>query len=373
MAGAPAGFADLMNRKYDILQQNASSESALREAQAQGITGALGSENALRNAQAFSATQQGKTLAPLADASIDATRAGIGQTQAQTGLIGAQTGLVGAQTGEIGFNTFAPASDAELLNHRYQMMTNQNFGLNTGNGLPSSSLTPVTGSLGTDNGYKKIKPIGNTTTPGYAAGTASVPEKGTSMNKGQPQVAPPMDAGPMHMTLHDVMAHALGTLHAAGGATTVSPAPAPGQTITSGTWTPPNANPPQGQNQDLRAKMGFGVKAAGGATAISAKGGATKVPGKGAPNVDSVPATLAPQEAVLNQGAADHLGRGTIAALNALGAAKMAANGQAPATPPSPHGMMAPARGAPPKTAAKAPAKGAPPIKAKVAAKGGKK
>ena len=46
-------------------------------------------------------------------------------------------------------------------------------------------------------------------------------------------------------------------------------------------------------------------------------GGATVVPGQGSGNVDKVPAMLAPHEAVLTHGAADALGRGKIAALNA--------------------------------------------------------
>jgi hypothetical protein len=51
--------------------------------------------------------------------------------------------------------------------------------------------------------------------------------------------------------------------------------------------------------------------------------GATKVPGKGSGMVDKVPAMLAPGEAVLNAGAAEHFGRDKIAALNAIGHAKM--------------------------------------------------
>lgn len=51
--------------------------------------------------------------------------------------------------------------------------------------------------------------------------------------------------------------------------------------------------------------------------------GTARVPGKGSPKKDTVKAKLAPGEAVLNQPAADHLGRGLIAALNKMGAAKM--------------------------------------------------
>lgn len=51
--------------------------------------------------------------------------------------------------------------------------------------------------------------------------------------------------------------------------------------------------------------------------------GATAVPGQGTGAVDKVPAMLAPHEAVLNRAAADMLGRGVIAALNASGARQM--------------------------------------------------
>lgn len=51
--------------------------------------------------------------------------------------------------------------------------------------------------------------------------------------------------------------------------------------------------------------------------------GTARVPGKGDPRKDTVPAKLAPGEAVLNKPAADMAGRGLIAALNKLGAQKM--------------------------------------------------
>jgi hypothetical protein len=52
------------------------------------------------------------------------------------------------------------------------------------------------------------------------------------------------------------------------------------------------------------------------------KHGKTRVPGHGDSAKDSVPSMLAPGEAVLNTEAADHLGRGTIDLLNAIGLAK---------------------------------------------------
>lgn len=51
--------------------------------------------------------------------------------------------------------------------------------------------------------------------------------------------------------------------------------------------------------------------------------GTAKVPGKGSGKVDTVPAMLAPGEAVLNKGAAEHVGRDAIKQLNTLGQLKM--------------------------------------------------
>jgi hypothetical protein len=54
---------------------------------------------------------------------------------------------------------------------------------------------------------------------------------------------------------------------------------------------------------------------------LHATQGANKVPGKGPSTVDTVPAMLAPREAVLNEHAADLIGRDKIAAANAIGVA----------------------------------------------------
>lgn len=53
------------------------------------------------------------------------------------------------------------------------------------------------------------------------------------------------------------------------------------------------------------------------------KKGTARVPGKGNGKTDTVPAMLAPGEAVLNKAAADGMGRGLISALNKMGAKKM--------------------------------------------------
>lgn len=101
--------------------------------------------------------------------------------------------------------------------------------------------------------------------------------------------------------------------------------------------------------------------------------GISKIPGKGDGTVDKVPAILAPGEAVLNKGAAEHVGRGLIDHLNAVGAAKMgmaappqklakgtskvAAKGKGPAITPEMLQMLMQPQGAAPQGA---PQQGAP-------------
>lgn len=69
-----------------------------------------------------------------------------------------------------------------------------------------------------------------------------------------------------------------------------------------------------------------------------------QVPGhQSGPPVDTVPAMLSPGEAVLNRGAAEHVGRGVIAHLNQIGLMKMQPGGQPPGTMPPAQAGAAPA------------------------------
>lgn len=136
-------------------------------------------------------------------------------------------------------------------------------------------------------------------------------------------------------------------------------APGPGMIgPNAGTWGQPTPN------QDLRSSI------MGNPSAITTKryeAGTNKVPGQGDGTVDKVPAMLAPGEAVLNKGAAEHIGRDKIAAVNAVGHAKMMAEkGAAPAAMPgkqpmAPGAPQKPAGKPAPSPAMKPPAKGAAP------------
>lgn len=92
--GPPPGFAQALQRKYDILQQEADANSLMKQAQA----------NQLR-------VQTG--LAPgLANATIDRSTAATGLDQARTGLVGQQTRALRALDAPAGADV---ASFARLL------------------------------------------------------------------------------------------------------------------------------------------------------------------------------------------------------------------------------------------------------------------
>ena len=93
-------FADLINRKYQILGQTAQSESDLRAAQAGQIRGATAlapGEAAAREAQAFGTAGAETGLGGYYSALGGATTA---RVPSEIGLTSAQTGLAGAQTAE---------------------------------------------------------------------------------------------------------------------------------------------------------------------------------------------------------------------------------------------------------------------------------
>ena len=114
-------------------------------------------------------------------------------------------------------------------------------------------------------------------------------------------------------------------------------------------------------HQPISPAPGAGY-ACGTSNAHNYAGGTDQVPGQGTGAVDKVPAMLAPHEAVLNAGAANHVGRHLIDVLNALGAHNMAMAGNAPQPGPQDMPQPAPGRGMPApkgKAASKAPVKAA--------------
>ena len=217
MAGPPAGFEDFLTQKYNIQKQEATNRGNLENAQAGAITGALGTENALRAAQANETNTRTSTLQPLAQSSIASTQAGIGETQARTGLYNTQSHVAGLD--------LYPVNDT-IAHVFHAGMTNAN-----------SAFRPQT-----DDGSQPVTTQNNVS----------------------------------------ILDHF--------------------------------------------------------------KAGTEKVPGKGTGKVDTVPAMLAPGEAVLNKGAAEHMGRGNIKQLNQIGLAKMG-SGVGGKGMPAPKGVQKHAQG----------------------------
>ena len=205
-------FADLINRKYQILGQTAQSESDLRAAQAGQIRGATAlapGEAAAREAQAF------------------------GTAGAETGLGGYYSALGGATTARV-------PSEIGLAGAQAAAARGQ-AGESTARTQPIPGLPTLTGS-----------------------GFGGSPSPNPSLLNDNPEN------------------HAMGTsrINAMNGQTSV-----------------PGKMPPKGQNTDV------------------------------------TPANLTPGEAVLNRGAAEHLGRDVIDVLNAIGNIKMQGDKGAVSTP----------------------------------------
>ena len=388
MAGMTGAFADALDRKYANLESNTQGENRLRDAQAQDITAQTGANIAAKQAQARATNAQADTTKPLADASIALNQSQVALQRQQGQLYGAQGGLFGAQTNQINEGFQSPSLPA-LFKYHGETVGNQ-FPDGGYGGIPASDTTITTPHLsaGTSEvkgptmaaplpppGVAPVQPMGQPmVTPlldhmhgivhhamsalhasmsepnvAHYAGGGSVPAPGQTTSNGswegpQPTASTPAPSTPTPTLGTDLRAR-LFPVKAAGGMSNV---PSPGQTTSNGSWegpqpttstpSPAMGSPSPTPNADLRAKMGYGVKAAG---------GLDKVPGKGNPGVDKVPAVLAPGEAVLNAGAANHMGRGAIAALNALGAHAMAAQGTPPMQTPPGGGAPQPMGGPP--------------------------
>lgn len=78
-----------------------------------------------------------------------------------------------------------------------------------------------------------------------------------------------------------------------------------------------------GEGAGSSSRLGSLFDDTSGAGRLTFSHGTERVPGHGSGHVDTVPAMLAPGEAVLNRAAAEQFGRGNIAQLNAAGARQM--------------------------------------------------
>jgi hypothetical protein len=233
------------------------------------------------------------------------------ETQAQAGLYGAQSGLYGAQA-DVAHADLAPASQAlqAAVMNRIQQHQAAQWGLpGFGDGMGQPQADP--------NAPVETRPNGPT-------GSKLI----TFPGKGLPASQPAAPATGQPAT--NFAAPGVGSYAATAASPSISTLP------------PADPNDPN----DPRNKQPIHYSTGG------------IVPGHGSGAVDKVPAVLAPHEAVLNAGAAAHLGPHLIDVMNSIGAHKMAMEGNAPQVQAQQSGP------------AQAPGKGMPAPKGKPEAKG---
>ena len=295
-------FTSMLQNKYHIQQQEADAR-----------TTSAGAEANLANARA-KIEIPGQAALSQAQASHfnEQTRLAGMQAQSQAGLQGAQADYYGSHAA-LNRNELMP--DPNLNQALIALHEQMRQYWTPGGGLPpyGQQAAPATGST----------PAATGSTPAAAPATGSTPAA--------PRVAEPAGS---NWTAPQTARTALpGYNHTPSAATVASP------------------------NYTDLTDLGKGLRYSD---------GTAQVPGKGPGNVDTVPAMLAPHEAVLNAGAAQHVGPHLINVLNALGAHKMAVEGHAPQPGPQDQGppQAAPSgRGMPAGKSAKG--KGAPPAKGK--------
>ena len=275
MAGPPAGFDELINRKYNIQQQQANAASNLQDTQARLMPGEAAARNNLLGAQAYQTRQQGDQVAPLAGAQIGESQARQFQTRQQGNLLGTQNQVEGLR-----LQPFPTDVTDYLFN---------NFHTGTSDVISHEHAGAIWDQ------HPKVQAH-------FARGTPNAgPPKGHA--RAMVGNAQKGKGGGLAAILPALMA-------AGGGGQGAAPGGAPGGAPAPGGMAPP-----------MPGGMGF-------------FGGTAKVPGKGSGNVDKVPAMLAPHEAVLTHGAADALGRGKIAALNAANPPGGSPKPKIPSAPP---------------------------------------
>ena len=296
MAGPPAGFEDYMDQKYAGINRTSRAQANLANTQASVMPGEAQARNTLLGAQANQTNQQADMVKPLAQSQI-------GEASARGGLYGAQA----YQTGQQG-NWVAPLAQASIGESlgRVGLMGAQsneanaagrNYDATAGN--TAASTNDLYGPGGDAMGSAYGRGMGYGFRPGFSHGTDDVVT---------------------HEHAHAIHAALLARKGAGGPPAPGGPPKGHAQAMV--------ANSQKGKGGGLAAILpalmaaGGGGGAPGGAApqmpgGMGFFGGTNQVPGKGSGNVDKVPAMLAPHEAVLTKNAANALGRGKIAALNA--------------------------------------------------------
>lgn len=299
MSGA-AMMSGWLGTKYGIAQQNATSERLRTEAGAR-----------LANAQADRV--QNPYVSPSEKAQAELANAQAANLKENSGADSVLSQLLGASLDTLGI----PAPGAGL-----------------GGGMPKRpGTTTQTISIGPTSPFAIGMPGGGLSTPTRAGTPLSTPALAPA-----PVSAPGGVPSTQPKAVDDLYGHLYGKPGYASGTANVQPtAPVDNRTTQQKAEDAAKAGAAVGTAtggpmfkafgfmrdlNDVATKLGF----AAGTESVPAKNfatGTSKVPGKGSPAVDTVDAKLAPGEAVLNQPAANMMGRGLIAALNKLGAQQL--------------------------------------------------
>jgi hypothetical protein len=310
MANLPPGFLEALATKYAVLDRDSKARSGLEDAQTAQVAPNAAAQRAVQAAQIGQIQAQTDTIGPLAQSQINQGYANIGETQARGGFFNAQSEGV-----RHGFN---PAIDDV-----YRDFARSVGGLpegdrsGTGNatgGAPTTQQNEYSVTDPQNAAWRKFRPNngnGIMNTDGMVPGAYSPSGSGITLIGGD-QTGPNPFKYSKGTTSVPVPPKGKGMPGYAEGTRSV---PAPGQTVTTGSWEGPTPAPPATGNQLARA-AGLPPRVPRPQTY---KRGTTKVPGQGSSKVDTVPAMLAPREAVLNEHAADLIGRDKITAANAAG------------------------------------------------------
>ena len=300
MAGPPSGFEAALANKYDIMRQETNARSNLYNTQAQVMPEQVAAENQLRLAQANLTGQEAGQVAPNAESArrLQGAQTG-GEYARSTGQnISNQTnaallrpiGAIGARAlfnGLTGYNALANPTPAPGGSDVGGSGTLGNMQTVTYGANAPTDPFQRRDQMGRAPNADSAAPLFDSSVGTYKKGTSNVPAKG-----------------------HARAAMANAQKGKGGGLAAILPALMAAGNGSAGGGTPmPGAMPP--------APGGMPQAPGGAPGPMGFFGGTAQVPGKGSGNVDKVPAMLAPHEAVLTHGAADALGRGKIAALNA--------------------------------------------------------
>lgn len=318
----PAGFGGALARKYDILQQqaNAATRTAISnanntDAQTEQVAANAMSQRRLQGSQAGLYGAQAAEIAPDAQSRRDLESAQANQTRQQAAYVGpladAQIGEQGARSRYYGQEGMAGLLNADA-NSRNANTNASSVGLTA-----QRSLNPYGRIVGGVAGqlYDATHPNG------YHIGTADVISRAHAgaIYDAHPKVQEHFRHGSANVPAkgHGRAMAANSQKGQGGGLAAILPAlmaAGSGAGGAGGAGGAPGAGMPQ---------PGAGMPQPGGAQGPVGMFAGGTVPGKGSGKVDTVPAMLAPHEAVLNRAAADKLGRGKIAALNQQGVKKM--------------------------------------------------